>query len=226
MKRILSLMILLLTLASANANAWFFFFIPGSVTGAITDAITGDKGENCVGSNTKVGDTIRMPDGSYGTVKSLSSSSSSRCTNNQPIRALIDVSNSSQPYALSPITNKASIVPPTPVTTVLLPDGTWSNPVTPPVLPDGTWGGSDVSLVTNLSSAVVDTPAHVESSPPPPPPPPPPLAHALATPPSNTLPTQNISAADKLRDLKALYKDGVIDKKDFDTKKQEILKSM
>lgn len=215
MKRILSLMFLLLTLASTNANAWFFFFIPGSVTGAITDAITGDKGENCVGSNTKVGDTIRMPDGSYGTVKSLSSSSSSRCTNNQPIRALIEVSNSSQPYALSPITNNASIVPPTPVTTVLLPDGTWGNPVTPPVLPDGTWGSLDAPLVTNLSSAV-DTPAHVESPP----------APAVATLPSNTLPTQNISAADKLRDLKALYKDGVIDKKDFDTKKQEILKSM
>lgn len=216
MKRILSLLFLLLTLASTNANAWFFFFIPGSVTGAITDAITGDKGESCVGSNTKVGDTIRMPDGSYGTVKSLSSSSSSRCTNNQPIRALIEVSNSSQPYALSPITNKASIVPPTPVTTILLPDGTWGNPVTPPVLPDGTWGSLDAPLVTNLSSAVVDTPAHVESSP----------AHAVATLPSNTLPTQNISAADKLRDLKALYEDGVIDKKDFDTKKQEILKLM
>ncbi len=49
---------------------------------------------------------------------------------------------------------------------------------------------------------------------------------ASDTPPSNTLPAQSISAADKLRDLKALYKDGVIDKKDFETKKQEILKSM
>lgn len=49
---------------------------------------------------------------------------------------------------------------------------------------------------------------------------------ALASIPSNTLPSQNESAADKLRDLNALYKDGVISKRDFETKKQEILKTM
>jgi hypothetical protein len=42
----------------------------------------------------------------------------------------------------------------------------------------------------------------------------------------NTAPSQNESAADKLRNLNALYKDGVISKKDFETKKQEILKAM
>ena len=47
----------------------------------------------------------------------------------------------------------------------------------------------------------------------------------VATPPS-TLPTQSESAASKLRALNALYKDGVINQNDFETKKQEILKSM
>ena len=48
----------------------------------------------------------------------------------------------------------------------------------------------------------------------------------VATPPSNTLPTQSEVATSKLRALNALYKDGVINEKDFETKKQEILKSM
>ncbi len=53
---------LLLTLAftgllvTNTANAWFFFWIPGSVTGKISDAITGSEGENCIGSSAKVGD--------------------------------------------------------------------------------------------------------------------------------------------------------------------------
>jgi uncharacterized protein YceK len=42
----------------------------------------------------------------------------------------------------------------------------------------------------------------------------------------NTLPVQGKSDADRLRDLNTLYKDGVINQKDFDAKKQEILKSM
>lgn len=43
---------------------------------------------------------------------------------------------------------------------------------------------------------------------------------------SNTLPPQSESADSKLRALNALYKEGVINKKDFEAKKQEILKSM
>lgn len=52
------------------------------------------------------------------------------------------------------------------------------------------------------------------------------IAPAIASPASNTLPTQSESAASKLRTLDKLYKEGVINQKDFDTKKQEILKSM
>lgn len=65
----------------------FFFVIPGSVTSKISDAVTGAKGANCVGAGAKVGDRIRLPDGSVLTIKSLSGTSD-RCTAPQyPIRA-------------------------------------------------------------------------------------------------------------------------------------------
>lgn len=83
--------ILPLFLFSSNANAWFFFFLPGSVTSAIADAITGSEGENCVGPNAKVGDTITI-DGKLMTIKSLSGTSV-RCKKDEfPIRALLDSS--------------------------------------------------------------------------------------------------------------------------------------
>ena len=195
MKRILSFMILLLTLASTNANAWFFF-IPGSVTSAIADSITGDKGEHCVGSSTKVGDTIRLPDGSYGKVKYLSTSESSRCTNKLPIRALLDVTNSSPPTALAPITNKTSFDPSTPVVTIQLPDGTWGEPVPPPV--------------ENTLPAVVETPAPPVSS----------------EPSSSPSPFQSTSSAQRIRELNALFKEGLIDKKEYVEKKRKILDAM
>src|SRR5476649_346530 len=91
MKRIVTLTILLcsLILPWSNANAFFFFFLPGKVTGAISDAVTGSEGENCVGPNAKVGDTIRLPGGGQGAVKSLSGTSV-RCTTAEfPIRALV-----------------------------------------------------------------------------------------------------------------------------------------
>lgn len=92
-------MFLSLTLVSTNANAWFFFFLPGSVTGAITDAVTGSEGSNCVGENAKVGDVISLPGGVQGTIKSLSGTSV-RCTQPEfPIRALIDASNASSVHA-------------------------------------------------------------------------------------------------------------------------------
>lgn len=76
-----------------NANAWFFFFIPGSVVGKITDGITGSEGENCVSSDAKVGGQIRLANGEVKTVKSLSGTST-RCADAQfPIRALLESSN-------------------------------------------------------------------------------------------------------------------------------------
>jgi hypothetical protein len=216
MKQILSIIILLLTLASTNANAWFFFFLPGNATGAIADAITGDKGENCVGPNTKVGDTVRLPDGSYGTIKSLSGTSS-RCTSKLPVRALIEGTNSSssgtpQPTALAPSTNKASIGPPTPVTQILLPDGTWGEPSSPPVLPDGSWANEVTPSVDNSSLSAVDTPA--------------PLVSSDKSPSTGSSPSQSASPAQKLRELNALFKEGLIDKKEYAEKKRKILDEM
>jgi len=91
-KRAISLLIVLLAALSTDANAWFFFFIPGSVTGKIADAITGSEGENCVSPDKKVGDTFRSPNGNVATIKSLSGTSS-RCTKPElPIRALVEYS--------------------------------------------------------------------------------------------------------------------------------------
>ena len=49
---------------------------------------------------------------------------------------------------------------------------------------------------------------------------------AVVDPTSSTLPPQIKSTADRLIDLKALYKDGVISKKNYEAKKKEILDSM
>jgi len=53
-----------------------------------------------------------------------------------------------------------------------------------------------------------------------------PLGTPIAAPSSPISPPQNASAADRLKELNQLYKDGLINEKDFDSKKQEILKSM
>jgi hypothetical protein len=71
-----------------SAMAWFFF-IPGSLTNAISDAITGEEGYHCVSRTTQVGDRIQTGSGP-GVVKSVSGESSRCATNlNKPIRALL-----------------------------------------------------------------------------------------------------------------------------------------
>ena len=88
--KILSILALTLSLQGC-----FFVYIPGSVINGISDGMTGAEGSNCVGSNAKVGDRIRLPDGSTGVVKSLSGTST-RCTDpNLPIRALLEPISSS-----------------------------------------------------------------------------------------------------------------------------------
>lgn len=74
----------------SHANAWFFFFIPGSVTRAVGDAVTGAKGDVCVPESVKVGDSI--PSIAGNTMKILSlSGTSSLCTNPAtPIRADVE----------------------------------------------------------------------------------------------------------------------------------------
>jgi len=68
------------------SGCWFIF-IPGSAVGAISDGITGSKGEYCVSNSVKVGDQIKNANGAILTVKSLSGISS-RCKEaDKPIRA-------------------------------------------------------------------------------------------------------------------------------------------
>jgi len=90
MKRLSALLFICGLGISFNANAWFFFFIPGSVTSAISDAITGSEGSNCVGQQVAVGGIVRLSNGGYARVKSLSGTSS-RCPDpNMPIRAMLE----------------------------------------------------------------------------------------------------------------------------------------
>jgi hypothetical protein len=67
----------------------FFFYIPGSVMSSISDSVTGSEGANCVGADAKVGDKIRLPDGSQNTIKSLSGTSSRCADARYPVRALL-----------------------------------------------------------------------------------------------------------------------------------------
>lgn len=84
-------LVLLAPLTLLIQGCWFVY-IPGSVTGAISDSITGAEGAHCVRANAKLGDPIRLPGGGQGTIKSLSGTSM-RCTNPEyPIRALLVLS--------------------------------------------------------------------------------------------------------------------------------------
>ena len=47
-------------------------FIPGSVVGAVTDAITGDEGAHCVPAIAYVGQRVNMLYGGSGVIKSVS----------------------------------------------------------------------------------------------------------------------------------------------------------
>ncbi|MHB1292596.1 MAG: SHOCT domain-containing protein [Sulfuricella sp.] len=270
MKRILSLMFLSLALASTNANAWFFFFLPGSVTGAITDAVTGSEGSNCVGENAKVGDVIRLPGGAQGIIKSLSGTSM-RCTQPEfPIRALIDTSSASSPPVQAP-TTKLNLGTPSLSRQVgescrnkFECSGTLGcengkcvptqEDLLKPKLGKGATCNNTVECDGNMycieSRCIItsETPAGgacwvraecsgslvCESGKCAPP------NDALVVQPIMPAPvvatvedsslkvpqSQNSGAMQRLKDLKALYKEGLITQKDYETKKQEILKSM
>ena len=46
--------------------------IPGSVVGAVTDAITGEEGAHCVAATAYAGQRVNMPYGGSGVIKSVS----------------------------------------------------------------------------------------------------------------------------------------------------------
>jgi hypothetical protein len=90
MKKIYLISFIFLTLFSLNVNAWFIF-IPGSVTRAIGDAITGAKGDICVKDSYKVGDVITSPQtGNTAKILSLSGTSSICPNPATPIRADVE----------------------------------------------------------------------------------------------------------------------------------------
>ena len=77
----------LIAISIVPLSGCWFIFLPGSAVGAISDGITGSKGEYCVSSSVKVGDQIKNASGTILTVKSLSGTSS-RCKEaDKPIRA-------------------------------------------------------------------------------------------------------------------------------------------
>ena len=90
MKKINFIVLVGLLCFNTNTNAAFFFFIPGSVTRAVADAISGAKGNICVREAAKVGDVV--PSAAGNTMKILSvSGTSSMCTNPAlPIRADVE----------------------------------------------------------------------------------------------------------------------------------------
>jgi len=77
-------------LCASNAHAWFFFFIPGSATRAIGDAVTGSKGNVCVKEGTQVGDVITSSNGNTAKVLSVSGNSSICRNPVTPIRAELE----------------------------------------------------------------------------------------------------------------------------------------
>jgi hypothetical protein len=76
-----------------SAQAWFFFYLPGSVTGKIADSITGAEGEHCVSADAKVGSQIRLANGEIKVVKSISGTSTRCADSNHPIRARLETTN-------------------------------------------------------------------------------------------------------------------------------------
>lgn len=108
--------------------------------------------------------------------------------------------------ASAPITNKAGIDLLTPVTQILLPDGTWGDPVRPTVMPDGAWEDLEQLPEKNPISTVDEAPTHPVSSEP--------------------SPSWSASPAQRLRELNALFKEGLIDENDYAKKKRKILDAM
>lgn len=90
MKKIKLVLFFCATMFAVNANAWFFFFIPGSATRAVSDAVTGARGNICIKDTYKVGDTITSPSGNTAKVISLSGTSSICNNPATPIRAELE----------------------------------------------------------------------------------------------------------------------------------------
>ena len=90
MKKINFAIFTALLLFYTSANAWFIFFIPGSITRGVTDAITGAKGNICVQETANVGDVVPSAAGNTMKILSLSGTSTSCRNPALPIRADVE----------------------------------------------------------------------------------------------------------------------------------------
>ncbi len=193
---------LFLSMAPLAAGA-FFFFIPGKLIDSAADALTGSEGQHCVAIGAKVGDKIRLPGGGQATVKSLSGTSM-RCSNPQiPIRALLDFGDTGQVSGAgmgeqSALREPAVRPPENPMS-----DPRWSAP--PPVsvaAPNQAGNSAPVPILIPASSSTANPPVVQPAIPP------------RVTP--NAL-------ADRLKQLEALRKEGLITAEEFQDKRKRLL---
>lgn len=215
----------------APANAWFFFFIPGSVTSAISDKLTGSEGDHCVSSAAKVGDTITIGGSTY-LVKSLSGTSM-RCTNSaHPIRAMLE------PVA-TPVVAPVVAIPSPAVVPEWQPEKVfhlmrcvWPSAQANDAYNDSSAGYGTITRVTALYAPECNTERpHMAT------------VRFYGNPPSENLPNvttpaqpaqlaqpaqsaqsaQSKSIADRLRELKQLRDENLITAEQYESKQREIL---
>lgn len=92
----LASMVLALTACSSLSGC--FIFVPGPVVGAVSDALTGDRGEHCVPRGTKVGDRINLGFNRVGVVEYVGTTASSRCRDPlMPMRAALAMTPGAEP---------------------------------------------------------------------------------------------------------------------------------
>ena len=237
MKKLVALSALVVAaLAPATANAWFFFYLPGSVTGAISDKVTGAEGDNCVGPYAKVGDRIAVPGKGTGVIKSLSGTSVRCTTSEYPIRALLDFAASAEP-----VPRVETAVPnnsPTPRAgpweqeksfhahhcvygSAKVGDGFYDNKSGNGVITRLLGSSPDCPNVGAPYQAIVRFSGNV----------PPKAEESTQTskppneaPKQSNEPVQASGTTQKLRELNALLKEGLITQDDYESKKQQLLK--
>ena len=88
--KVKTLKIIVFAFVISSLQGCWFIFIPGSAVGAISDGITGAKGEFCVANSVKVGDKVQKDANTVLTVKSLSGTSVRCKASDKPIRAELE----------------------------------------------------------------------------------------------------------------------------------------
>ena len=220
-----------LSLTVAPAHAWFFFWLPGSVTGAISDKLTGSEGDHCVSATTAVGDRISLPGGGSAVVKSLSGTSVRCQDTSRPIRALLDLNASSMPAAAPPVAIASPRVRTqtegyrcvSPQTRI---GDDFADSTDRGLVKAITKNSTECGVFAPIQALVVFDPApatkqEIEE-----------LAKASARVPetapaaTDPAPVQSTSASDRLRLLNKLLEDGLITQDDYNAKKREILSAL